>query len=199
MDIKKLAGSVPDEVFFELDKVIYFGIDTEEKLANFLGQCDDESGGFKHTIENLNYSESALKSLFGIHFPNGDESDYARQPEKIANRIYANRMGNGDEESGDGWKYRGKGYIELTGKSNQEAFIKSVTETDTDLISTKYPLLSACWFWNSKNLSSLCIRIDDDVVTKITKIINGGNIGLENRIKATNKYYSILTSNTINS
>lgn len=195
MDITKLSAILPDEVYSELQAVIDSGINTEERLANFLGQCDHESGGFTKTVENLNYSAEALQSLFGKYFPKGDEDSYARQPEKIANRIYTNRMGNGDEASGDGWKHRGRGYIQLTGATNQNAFLSTVGETDPQVISDKYPLISAAWFWNDRKLSSKADSgVDYGTVSIITQVINGGEIGLVDRIDKVNKYYAALTT-----
>lgn len=195
MDITKLSAILPDEVYAELQSVVDAGINTEYRLANFLGQCDHESGGFKQTVENLNYSQQALQSLFSKHFPKRDEAAYARQPEKIANRIYANRMGNSDEASGDGWLHRGRGYAQLTGAINQSAFLATVNETDPQVISDRYPLESAAFFWNINNLNAKADNgIGGDIITAITKIINGGTIGLTDRIAAVNRYYIALTA-----
>lgn len=195
MDITLLSAMLPNEVYLELQSVFDSGINTPERLANFLGQCDEESGGFTKTVENLNYSTEALQSLFGKYFPRGDEATYARNPEMIANRIYANRMGNGDEASGDGWLHRGRGYIQLTGTGNQNAFLATVNETDLQVISDKYPLVSAAWFWNRHNLNSYAnTGVGDGTVTSITKVINGDTIGLAGRIAAVNKYYAALTA-----
>ena len=190
---KKLIGRIPDEVHQELIKL---NIQDIYVLSNFLGQCDDESLGFTRTIENLNYSEQALHTLFPSHF-NGDEQRYARNPQKIANRIYANRMKNGDESSGDGWKFRGRGYIQLTGKENQQSFFESINldaNSNPELISDVYPLQSAWWFWNENKLSSKSVDVSEKTITEITKIINGGVIGLEKRIEKTNFYYQILNT-----
>ena len=195
MDLTKLSGLLPDEVYSELQIVVDIGINTEYRLANFLGQCAHESGGFTKTVENLNYSTEALQSLFGKYFPRGDEATYARNPEMIANRIYANRMGNGDEASGEGWLYRGRGYIQLTGADNQNAFLATVNETDPAVIFDKYPLLSAAWFWNQHNLSSKADHgVDYGTVSIITQVINGGELGLSDRVAAVGKYYAALTS-----
>ncbi len=193
MDITKLQAGVPAEVYVELQSVADGGIDTEYRMANFLGQCYHESGGFTATLENLNYSAQALQSLFGKYFPDGDEADYARQPEKIANRIDANRMGNGDEASGDGWLHRGRGYIQLTGADNQNAFLATVNETDPEVINTKYPLASAAWFWNQHNLNARADNgVDNDTITAITKVINGGTLGLPDRVAAVGMFYGVL-------
>ena len=192
MQIDKLVTHLPISVYQELGNLVFNSI---EELSNFLGQCDHESENWSKTVENLNYSEQALKSLFGNHFPNSDEANYARNPEKIANRIYANRMGNSNEESGDGWKYRGRGYIQITGKENQTSFLDSVSESENEVISDKYPLTSAYWFWKKCGAKELANKgIDVATITIVTRHINGGNVGLENRINRTNFYYGLLIS-----
>lgn len=160
-------------------------IDTSLRICHFLAQIIHESGHLKYNSENLNYSSKALKSVFGKYFKTDEVAEkYARKPEKIANRVYANRMGNGDENSGDGWKYRGRGLIQLTGKSN---YINCGNDLNIDIVNNpdlllepKYSLLSACWFWNKNNLNSFADK--DDIIT-ITKKINGGTNGLEDRKK----------------
>ena len=153
---------------------------------------------FTTTIENLNYSAQALIAIFPSHFSNlADANNYARQPEKIANRIYANRMGNGDEASGDGWLHRGRGYIQITGKENQTAFLNSlnISPLNVELISDNYALESACWFWNSRKLNFVAdLGAADSVVAQITKVINGGNIGLQDRILLFNKYLNLISN-----
>ena len=129
MDINKLKGHVPDTVIAQLPEVMTkFKIDTSLKLAHFLAQVGHESGGFKVVTENLNYSAQGLQNIFGKYFPGNLEESYARQPQKIANRVYASRMGNGDEASGDGYKFRGRGYIQLTGRNNYVEFSKAINE-----------------------------------------------------------------------
>jgi putative chitinase len=197
VDLNKLKGHVPDAVIAQIPECITtFNINTRLRLAHFLAQCNHESGGFKFTAENLNYSASGLQKIFPKYFP-GDLSDqYARQPDKIASRVYANRMGNGNEASREGWKYRGRGYIQLTGKDNYKAFATSVSDdilANPDLVSTKYPLLSAAWFWNSRSLNDLADKgATDDAVTAITKKVNGGTLGLSDRIKHFNDFYAAL-------
>ena len=173
-----------EEYIDPLNKVLpENGIDTPLRVAHFLAQVIHESGHFKTNVENLNYSSSALQSVFKKYFPNETiANQYARQPEKIANRVYANRMGNGNEESGDGWKYRGRGLIQLTGKNNYTACktdmkIDIVKNPDLLLV-PEYALKSACWFWNKNNLNQYA---DKDDITTITKRINGGTNGLEDR------------------
>jgi putative chitinase len=198
IQISKLKGHVPESVFFEIENVIQkFSINNKKRLAHFLSQCAHESGDFKHVRENLNYSANALKETFGKYFPHNLADSYARQPEKIASRVYANRMGNGDEASKEGFTYRGRGYIQLTGKDNYKAFGKSVDADVTnnpDLVASQYPLLSAAWYWNSRDLNSVADGgASDDVVTAVTKKVNGGTIGLDDRIERFGFYYKILT------
>ena len=186
MDINKLKGHVPDTVIAQLPEVMTkFKIDTALKLAHFLAQAGHESAGFKVVTENLNYSAQGLQSIFGKYFPGNLEESYARQPQKIANRVYASRMGNGDEASGDGYKFRGRGFIQLTGRDNYTAFGKSIgvdIASNPDLVGSQYQLLSAAWFWSKNGLNKLADGgASDAVVTSITKRVNGGTIGLEDR------------------
>lgn len=199
IDLSKLDGHIPSEVVAQIpDTMKTFNIHTPLRLAHFLAQCGHESAGFKATEENLNYSDKALRAVFGKYFTSDElAQEYARQPEKIANRVYANRMDNGDEESGDGWKYRGRGYIQLTGKHNYSKF-NEVVEDDVvetpELVKDKYPLLSAAWFWSSNGLNRLADGgSDEETVTKITKRVNGGTIGLEDRLKHFKEYYQLLS------
>ena len=174
-----------------------FGINTPLRLAHFLAQCSHESGDFKAVRENLNYSAEGLRKIFGKYFPtDAMAAQYARQPEKIANKVYANRMGNGNEASGDGYNYRGRGYIQLTGKENYASFDKVVDEdilAAPDLVATKYPLMSAAFFFNKNGLHKIADGgATDAVVTSITKRVNGGTIGLPDRIKHFKEYYTLL-------
>jgi putative chitinase len=173
-----------------------FGISNPLRLAHFLSQCGHESGGFKAVSENLNYSAKGLQGTFGKYFPGNLADLYARQPEKIASRVYASRMGNGDEASREGWNYRGRGYIQLTGKSNYTAFTKFIGEdciANPDLVATKYPLASAAFFFDSNKLWAICDKgADDAAVTAVTKRVNGGTIGLADRIKHFKEYYNLL-------
>lgn len=198
MDINKLKGAIPDEVLSQIPGVMEkFQINTPLRLCHFLAQCAHESGNFKAVSENLNYGAKGLLGTFKKYFPTEAKAkEYERKPEKIANLVYASRMGNGDEASGDGFKYRGRGYIQLTGKVNYESFDKVVDENVTanpDLVATKYPLLSAAWFWNSRTLNTLADKGATDAdVTAITKKVNGGTHGLDDRIAKFKKFYSIL-------
>lgn len=198
MDIIKLKGQLPESVYNEIRSVIdTFEINTPIRLAHFLGQCAHESGNFKFTTENLNYSTKGLLATFPKYFKQpGLAEAYSRNPERIASRVYADRMGNGSEGTADGWKFRGRGYIQLTGKNNYSAFDKFVSEdivTQPDLVAKKYPLLSAAWFFHKNNLNSTSDKgLNESVITQLTKKINGGTNGLQDRIKYTVKFGKIL-------
>jgi putative chitinase len=171
-----------------------YGIDTPKRQAAFIGQCMHESAGFKTLEENLNYSAKALMNTWPSRFPNEEvASQYARQPEKIANKVYGGRMGNADESSGEGWKYRGRGIKQLTGKENYERCGSSLgvdLVSDPDLLlDPKYAALSAGWFWNKHNLNDLADKGD---IETMTKRINGGLLGLDARKTAIVKVESIL-------
>lgn len=198
MDTSKLKGHIPDSVNSQItDAVTQFNLNTPLRLAHFLAQCGHESGGFKFVQENLNYGAKGLMTTFKKYFPTEAlAKQYERQPEKIASKVYANRMGNGDEASKDGWKFKGRGYIQLTGKDNYKAFDAAVQDdilANPDLVATKYPLLSAAWFWNKNNLNALADKGATDAdVTAITKRVNGGTIGLADRIAHFKEYYKLL-------
>ena len=192
-----LKGHIPDAVIAQIpDTAAKFNITNPLRLAHFLAQCGHESGGFKSISENLNYSVDGLKRTFSKYFPGDLATSYARQPEKIANRVYGNRMDNGDETSGDGYRFRGRGYIQLTGRSNYTKFAKFIGEdtvANPDLVATKYPLASAAFFFDSNKLWSICDKgADVATVTAVTKRVNGGTIGLPDRIKHFNEYYNLL-------
>jgi putative chitinase len=197
LNIEKLKGHIPDAVLAQIpDTAKKFNITNNLRLAHFLSQCGHESGGFKAVSENLNYSADGLKKIFGKYFPGNLNESYARQPEKIAARVYASRMGNGDEASKEGFKFRGRGYIQLTGKANYTNFTKFIGEdciANPDLVATKYPLASAAFFFDSNKLWSICDKgADDATVTAVTKRVNGGTIGLPDRIKHFKEYYNLL-------
>jgi putative chitinase len=167
---------------------------TPVRAAHFFAQTSHETGGFKAFSENLNYSAQGLQGIFGKYFPGNLEESYARQPEKIANRVYADRMGNGNEASGDGWKFRGRGALQLTGKANYEAFSKYLNKpevmTNPDLVATTYAFDSAMFFFDKNKLWSICDKgINDASILELTKRINGGTHGLEDRKLKTYKYY----------
>ena len=197
LNIEKLKGHIPDAVLAQIpDTAKKFNITNNLRLAHFLAQCGHESGGFKAVSENLNYSADGLKKIFGKYFPGNLNESYARQPEKIAARVYASRMGNGDEASKEVFKFRGRGYIQLTGKANYTNFTKFIGEdcvSNPDLVATKYPLASAAFFFDSNKLWSICDKgADDATVTAVTKRVNGGTIGLADRIKHFKEYYNLL-------
>ena len=167
---------------------------TPVRAAHFFAQTAHETGGFKAFAENLNYSAQGLQGIFGKYFPGTLEESYARQPEKIANRVYASRMGNGNEASGDGWKFRGRGALQLTGKANYEAFAKYLGTNEVmenpDLVATKYSFDSAMFFFEKNKLWTICDKgINDAAILELTKRINGGTHGLEDRKVKTYKYY----------
>jgi putative chitinase len=198
LNIGRLKGHIPDVVLSQIDETARkFKITTNLRLAHFLSQCSHESGNFTITTENLYYSADGLKKVFGKYFPNNLSESYAKQPEKIASRVYGNRMGNGDELTKDGWKYRGRGYLQTTGKSNYEFFSNFIGEdcvSNPDLVSTKYPLASAAYFFNANGLWSICDKgSDDKTVGLVTKRVNGGTNGLDERLENFKKYYNLLT------
>jgi putative chitinase len=199
MNLDKLKGHVPDKVLEQIPGIQEkFGLTTGLRLAHFLAQAGHESGGFKVTNENLNYSAKGLQGIFKKYFPSEAVAlDYAKKPQKIANRVYGGRMGNGNEASGDGYKFRGRGYIQLTGRDNYTAFGKSIDkpiEETPDLVATEYALASAAWFWSKNGLNKIAdTGATDAAVTMITKRVNGGTIGLADRIKHFKEYYSLLT------
>ena len=197
LNLEKLKGHVPDAVIAQIpDTAAKFNITTNLRLAHFLAQCGHESGGFKAVNENLNYGAKGLLGVFPKYFNAATAAQYERKPEMIASKVYANRMGNGDEASKDGWKFRGRGYIQLTGKSNYTNFTKFIGEdcvANPDLVATKYPLASAAFFFNSNNLWAICDKgADDATVTAVTKRVNGGTIGLADRIKHFKEFYAAL-------
>ena len=179
-----------------------YHINTPQRMAAFLAQCGHESGGFSRLVENLNYSASGLCLTFKKYFPDIHTANaYEHNPEKIANKVYANRMGNGNELSGDGWKYRGRGPIQITGKSNYSTFTEAMfnDEFSSRIMSTPdlvandkdTAIKSAIWFWNANNLNALA---DVGDIKTMTKKINGGYIGLDERVALYNKILGILKS-----
>ena len=198
MNLQKLKGHVPDKVIEQIPAVMEkFQINTPLRLAHFLAQCGHESGGFRLTKENLNYSAKGLMGIFKKYFPTEAlAKQYERKPEKIANKVYGGRMGNGPEASGEGAKFCGRGYIQLTGKDNYTAFGKSINEDMTvnpQAVADKYALLSAAWFFNKNGLHKIADGgATDAVVTSITKRVNGGTIGLADRIKHFKEYHALL-------
>ena len=198
LKLEKLKGHIPDAVIAMIPAVAQkFQIDSALRLAHFLAQCGHESGGFRLTKENLNYSAKGLNGIFKKYFPTLESAlPYERKPEKIANKVYGGRMGNGPEASGDGAKFCGRGYIQLTGKDNYTAFGKSIGEdvcANPQVVAEKYALLSAAWFFKKNGLHKMADGgATDAVVTSITKRVNGGTIGLPDRIKHFKEYYHLL-------
>jgi putative chitinase len=170
---------------------------TPERAAHFFAQTSHETGEFKAFSENLNYSAKGLKTTFSKYFPGNMADLYAKQPIKIANRVYGSRMGNGDEKSGDGYKFRGRGALQLTGKSNYEAFAKFLNLPDLvntpDQVASTYAFESAIFFFDRNKLWSICDKgVTDETILALTKRINGGTNGLDHRSALTKKYYGWL-------
>jgi putative chitinase len=176
-----------------VDVLPTYQIDTPERIASFLAQCGHESAGFTVLQENLNYSAEGLNKIFHKYFPTLESAQpYARHPEMIANKVYANRMGNGPEESGDGYRYCGRGLIQVTGKDNYFWYAESIQITPEEashyMECFEGAAQSACWFWESNNLNSCADRRD---ILTMTKKINGGTIGLEDRTNHFNRALQI--------
>ena len=173
-----------------------YEINTPQRVAAFIAQCTHESGGFKRLKENLNYKWESLRKVFPKYFPTDElAQEYAHKQEQIANRVYGGRMGNGDEASGDGFRYCGRGLIQLTGKNNYTKFAESigmsVEEVPALLETFEGAVKSACWFWNTNNLNQFA---DSGDILTMTKRINGGTIGLEDRIKHYNHALEVFSS-----
>jgi putative chitinase len=197
LKLENLKGHIPDAVISQIpDAAKKFNITNPLRLAHFLAQCGHESAGFKAIQENLNYSADGLKKIFPKYFPGNLAEGYAKNPEKIASKVYGSRMGNGDETTKEGFKFRGRGYIQLTGKDNYTKFAKFIGEdtvSNPDLVATKYPLASAAFFFDSNKLWAICDKgADDATVTAVTKRVNGGTIGLPDRIKHFKEYFALL-------
>lgn len=200
MDIEKLQGHIPLPVIQQIPSVMdSFKINTSLRLAHFLSQCGHESGQFNKVYENLNYGAEGLVRTFKKYFPTlALAKQYERKPLAIGARVYASRMGNGDEASQEGYKFRGRGYIQLTGKANYislSAFLPGIDlVANPDLVATQFPLVSAAWFWTvSKNLNVIADRgATDDVVTAVTLKVNGGDNGLPDRLAHFKEYYALL-------
>jgi putative chitinase len=200
MSLKSLQTKIgvnPDGVFGPgtLKSAMAFYKMNPFRAAHFFAQTAHETGNFKAFSENLFYSASGLVSVFPKYFKNLDEAKpYEKQPEKIANKVYGNRMGNGDEASGQGFKFRGRGALQLTGKSNYEAFSKFLNKpeilTNPDLVANDYSFESALYFFEKNGLWAICDKgVNDDTILALTKKINGGTNGLDHRKELTKKYY----------
>ena len=178
-----------------MKKAMEFYKFTPERAAHFFAQTAHETGNFKSFSENLNYGAKGLLGIFKKYFPTEAKAlEYERKPEKIANLVYASRMGNGDEASGDGWKFRGRGALQLTGKSNYQAFSdylkKPEIMTNPDLVATEFSFESAIFFFDKNKLWDICDKgVSKDTILALTKRINGGTHGLEDREQKTLKYY----------
>jgi len=187
---KQLAELIPKNPYVEhwhhaMEQCLPdYDINTPRRIAAFVAQCAHESGGFRFLTENLNYRAESLVKTWPKYFNTSNAGSYARNPQRIANRAYANRMGNGDEASGDGWRFCGRGLIQLTGRSNYQAFADSIETNINDipdyLATFEGAVQSACWFWETNNLNKWADL--GDIVT-LTKRINGGTLGLDDRMK----------------
>lgn len=199
LNLAGLTGQLPASVIAQIpETALKFGITTNLRLAHFLAQCALESVEFKATVENLNYSASRLLQVFPKYFKGIDPAPYAKNPVKIANRVYASRMGNGNEASAEGYKFRGRGYIQLTGKTNYTSFTKFIGEdcvANPDLVATTYPLASAGFFFNSNNIWAICDRGADDATVKAVSTRVNGNPphAVPERTKYFKKFIAALT------
>lgn len=197
IDLNKLSGKLDKKVLDQLNEtVLKFQMTDPLEVSHFLAQTAHESAGFTHTVENMNYSAVRLLQVFPKYFDGSNAEEYAGNPAAVASRVYADRMGNGPEETLDGWTYRGRGYIQLTGRVNYEAFSDTVNEDillRPELVSTKYPMLSAGWFWRSRGIKGTAMQgSGPGVVEAVTRIVNGGKIGLDDRIKRFDYFYGLL-------
>jgi putative chitinase len=196
--VDKLQRHLPVAVLAEIPLIMQkFGIENRLRLSHFLAQTAHESGNFKHVVENMNYSADGLLKIFPKYFKDRATAEkYARKPEMIGSRVYANRMGNSDEASKEGFKFRGRGYIQLTGKDNYKQFSDFIGEdcvANPDLVATKYPLTSAAFFFNKNGIWAICDKgATKEQIVAVTKRVNGGTIGLEDRIHHFNKIHGLL-------
>lgn len=194
IDYSKLTKHLSENVYCQiLDVVIKYKINTPLRLAHFLSQCHHESAGFKLVEENLNYSAEGLLKIFKKYFTPEQANDYAHNEVRIASRVYANRMGNGGEASQEGWPYRGRGYIQFTGKDNYAALNDLLPEDiikNPDLVATQYQMLSAAWFWDKNKINEI---IDNDgSVSDVTRKVNGGLNGIVERSCLFHEYLYII-------
>lgn len=198
MNTANLASKLPAAASkYMLEVVTRYNITQPLRLAHFMAQIAHESGNFQFVAENLNYSADSLLKVFPKYFKDKATADkYARNPEMIGSRVYGSRMGNGDEASKEGFKFRGRGYLQLTGKDNYKAFsdfIKEDCVANPDLVSTKYPMDSAIWFFDKNKLWDICDKgAGDDIVTLVRKRVNGGTIGLQDTISKFKTYHALL-------
>jgi len=204
MNTSNLASKISVEAFAQMNNIVSkYNITSHVRLAHFMAQIAHESGNFKAVVENLNYSVDALLSVFSKYFKDKNgvldkalAQKYARNAEMIGSRVYASRMGNGDEASKEGYKFRGRGYLQVTGKDNYKAFSTFIGEdcvANPDLISTKYPMDSAMWFFDKNKLWDICDKgATSEVVTLVTKRVNGGTHGLDDRLSKFNTFVGLL-------
>lgn len=198
MDYNKLNKTIPESVIGQIpDAIARFEVNTPLRLSHFLTQCIYESGHFRYTEEKLDYSASGLRGIFPTYFKTDEIArQYQRNPEKVANYIYGGEFGNGPDSTGDGWRFRGRGYILIHGRTNYTNFSKAINEDLTlrpDLVATKYPLLSAAWFFNSNGINQIADRGDSiDAITMVSKRVNGAVFQMEERIKKFRELYGIL-------
>lgn len=198
IELQKKIGVTPDGAFGPgtLKAAMKYYKLTPRRAAHFFAQTAHESGNFKAFSENLNYGAKGLRGIFGKYFQTDAMARaYERQPKKIANRAYANRMGNGDEASGDGWKFRGRGALQLTGKANYQAFANYVGRQDVmdnpDLVAGELCFESALWFFDKNKLWAICDQgVNDAAILALTERINGGSHGISDRKAKTKKFYS---------
>lgn len=198
--LQEKIGATPDGSFgpSTLKKAMAYYKMTPERAAHFFGQVSHETGGFHVFIENLNYAASGLLRVFKKYFNATTAEQYARQPIKIGSRVYANRMGNGDEASKEGYKFRGRGGLQSTGKNNYQEFADYIDKpeimSNPDLVATDYAFEAAIFFFNKNKLWSICDKgVNDASILALTKKINGGINGLEERVSLTKRYYKWLT------
>lgn len=197
--LQEAAGVKPDGKFgpatFKAAKK-YLNLPSDIAAVHFFAQTSHETGEFALFEENLNYSKEGLLKTFGKYFNETTAAQYARNPEKIANRVYASRMGNGDEASGDGWKFRGRGAIQLTGRFNYQKFAEHMSDLtivkDPDQVKNELSFVAAKWFFDKNGIFPLCKDLSEDTIKKVTKIVNGGYNGLQHRQQLTNKYAAYL-------
>jgi len=203
MSLKKLQekiGVTPDGDFgpTTLKAAMAYYKMTPERAAHFFGQTAHETGGFKLFVENLNYNALGLKKIFGKYFPGNLAYSYERQPIKIGSRVYANRMGNGSESSQEGYKFRGRGALQTTGKDNYKQLAEYLKKpeilTTPDLVAENFSFESAMFFFTKNKLWDIADKgVDNNTILAITKRINGGTHGLDDRIEKTLRYYNWLT------
>lgn len=187
---EKIRQLLPNKVYDEL--LSLEGFDTPLRLAHFLSQCAHESQNFQRVEENLNYSAERLLQVFPKYFNDKNVAQYARNGMAIASRVYANRMGNGNEAGGDGWFYRGRGYLQLTGHDNYAAFDVTIADDillNPHLVASDYPLRSAAWFWMKNNINR---HADANNIEAVTRAVNDGLNGLDDRIKYFDRFYNVL-------